>query len=63
MLKKKHKAARTTGRKKPQRGKKLTRGRGWSLSPTKGRERTFRATLLQTFNFGKTRVALFSVPK
>ena len=44
-------------------GKKMTRTGNWTLKPKKGRERQFSGTLLQTFNFGKKRLAIFSVPK
>lgn len=49
--------------KKPARGKYMTLGRGWMLATTTGKQRMFRGTLLQTMNFGKTRLAIFSVPK
>jgi hypothetical protein len=48
---------------KPARGKRLTTGRGWMVATTTGKQRMFRATLLHTFNLGKTRLAIFSVPK
>jgi hypothetical protein len=44
-------------------GKRMTGGRGWRLSPTKGRVRVFKGTLLGTMNFGRRRIAIFSVPK
>jgi hypothetical protein len=44
-------------------GKRMTGGTGWKLEPTKGKKRQFKGTLLQTFNFGKRRLAVFSVPK
>jgi hypothetical protein len=44
-------------------GKRMTTGSGWRLEPTKGRKRQFKGTLLGTFNMGKRRVAVFSVPK
>jgi hypothetical protein len=46
---------------KPQRGKYLTAGRGWRLLSKA--DRVFAGTLLHTFNIGKTRLAIFSVPK
>jgi hypothetical protein len=46
---------------KPQRGKYLTAGRGWRLLSRA--DRAFHGTLLHTFNMGKTRLAIFSVPK
>jgi hypothetical protein len=48
---------------KTEAGKKMTRTGNWTLKPKKGRERQFSGTLLQTFNFGKKRLAIFSVPK
>lgn len=48
---------------KAKRGERLTRGNAWRLAATKGKRRIFAATLLQTFNFGKKRIAIFSVPK
>jgi hypothetical protein len=44
-------------------GKRMTGGSGWRLEATKGRKRAFRGTLLGTFNIGKRRLAVFSVPK
>jgi hypothetical protein len=35
----------------------------YDIVTTKGRRRKFRGTLLKTFNIGKTRLAIFSVPK
>jgi len=48
---------------KARKGAKMTKGAGWRLAVLKGRRRVFVATLLQTFNFGKKRLAIFSVPK
>jgi hypothetical protein len=48
---------------KPRRGKRMTRTGKWDLQPKRGRKRSFPATLLKTFNFGKRRLAIFSVPK
>ncbi len=48
---------------KPKKGKRMTKGSGWKLKTTTGREREFSGTLLKTFNFGKRRLAIFSVPK
>ena len=45
------------------RGEKMTKTGRWVLKPKKGREREFTGTLLKTFNFGKNRLAIFSVPK
>jgi hypothetical protein len=42
---------------------KMTGTTGWRLVATKGQRRYFAGTLLTTFNFGKTRLAVFSVPK
>lgn len=50
-------------KKKTRRGKKMTKGAGWKLVATRGRNREFRGTLLKTFNFGSKRLAIFSVPK
>jgi hypothetical protein len=44
-------------------GERMTGGQGWRLATTKGKKRVFVATLIQTFNFGKKRLAIFSVPK
>jgi len=44
-------------------GERMTGGVGWRLATTKGKKRVFVATLLKTFNFGKNRLAVFSVPK
>jgi hypothetical protein len=43
------------------RGKNMTKGQGWRLISAKQRE--FVGTLLQTFNMGDVRLAIFSVPK
>ena len=48
---------------KTEHGKKMTKTGRWILMPKKGREREFSGTLLKTFNFGKNRLAIFSVPK
>jgi len=45
------------------RGEKMTKTGRWTLKPKKGRQRVFTGTLLKTFNFGKKRLAIFSVPK
>lgn len=47
-------------KKKVRRGKKMTKGSGWTLVTGK---RRFSATLLKTINFGRKRLAIFSVPK
>ncbi|MGB7582600.1 MAG: hypothetical protein WBL85_09165 [Sedimentisphaerales bacterium] len=44
-------------------GERMTKGAGWRLAIVKGRKRVFVAALLQTFNFGNRRLAIFSVPK
>jgi hypothetical protein len=44
-------------------GQRMTGTRGWRLATTKGKRRIFVATLLKTFNMGKTRLAVFSVRK
>ena len=48
---------------KARRGERMTTGQGWRLAIVKGRKRVFVGTLLQTFNFGNKRLAIFSVPK
>jgi hypothetical protein len=48
---------------KAKRGERMTMGQGWRLAVVKGQKRIFVATLLQTFNFGRRRLAIFSVPK
>jgi hypothetical protein len=45
---------------KAQRGERMRSGKGWRLA--KGR-RVFAGTLLDTINFGRKRIAIFSVPK
>jgi|KBSSwiStaDraftv2_1062776.scaffolds.fasta_scaffold10237093_1 hypothetical protein len=55
------KAKKKTKAKKPQRGKYLMAGRGWRLLSKA--DKVFVGTLLHTFNMGKTRLAIFSVPK
>lgn len=49
--------------KKAKAGERMTGGAGWRLATTRGKKRVFAGTLLQTFNFGKKRLAIFSVPK
>ena len=48
---------------KTKKGKKMTKTGSYDIVATKGRQRKFRGTLLKTFNVGKTRLAIFSVPK
>jgi hypothetical protein len=48
---------------KARRGERMTKGTGWRLAVLKGRKRIFVATLIDTYNFGKKRLAIFSVPK
>jgi hypothetical protein len=45
---------------KARRGERMRSGKGWRLA--KGR-RVFAGALLDTFNFGSRRIAIFSVPK
>lgn len=45
------------------RGERMTKGQGWRLVTTARSKRVFVGTLLQTFNFGNKRIAIFSVPK
>jgi len=47
--------------KRTTRGKNMTMGQGWRLFSATKRE--FVGTLLQTFNIGEVRLAIFSVPK
>jgi hypothetical protein len=44
-------------------GERMTHGAGWRLATLKGRKRVFVGSLLWTFNSGKKRLAVFSVPK
>ena len=44
-------------------GGRMTPGAAWRLFNTKGSQRYFPGTLITTFNFGNTRIAVFSVPK
>jgi len=44
-------------------GERMTGGSGWRMIPSKGKIRVFKGTLLKTVNSGKTRIAIFSVPK
>jgi len=48
---------------KARRGERMTKGKGWRLAVLKGRKRIFVAALLDTYNFGGKRLAIFSVPK
>ena len=50
-------------RTKRRKGKRMTKGKGWKLETTNGRERIFKGTLLETINLGNKRIAIFSVPK
>jgi hypothetical protein len=49
--------------KRPRKGKHMNKSARWRLVTTDGRQRQFTATLIQTLNFGSTRLAIFSVPK
>ena len=53
----------TINGKRAAKGERMTGKAGWRLATTKGKKRVFNGTLIQTFNFGKTRLALFRVPK
>jgi len=44
-------------------GVKMTTGSRWRLVAQAGKKRAFAGTLLSTFNLGRRRVAVFSVPK
>jgi len=48
---------------KAKKGERMTRGKGWRLATVQGRKRVFVGTLLETINWGKKRLAIFSVPK
>lgn len=45
------------------RGKRMTKGKGWTLTAKLGNKRKFYGTLLGTHNLGARRIAIFSVPK
>jgi hypothetical protein len=49
--------------KKAKKGERMTKGTGWRLAIVRGRKRVFVGTLLDTYNFGSRRLAIFSVPK
>lgn len=49
--------------KKAKKGERMTMGTGWRLARVRGKKLVFAGTLLQTFNFGTQRLAIFSVPK
>jgi hypothetical protein len=49
--------------KRPKKGKRLTRGTRWRILAVTGRKREFVGTLLHSFNLGRRRIAIFSVPK
>ena len=49
--------------KKAKKGARMTKGTGWRLVATQGRERIFVGTLIDTINVGPQRLAIFSVPK
>ena len=46
-----------------EKGSKMTKGHGWRLATTKGTKRVFVGTLVETINVGRTRLAIFKVPK
>jgi hypothetical protein len=48
---------------KIRRGERMTKNSKWTLTPTSGRQRAFTGTLLETFNIGKTRIAILNVKK
>ena len=48
---------------KTKKGRKMTKTGRYDIVATVGRARKFRGTLLKTFNLGKLRLAIFSVPK
>jgi hypothetical protein len=49
--------------KKAKRGERMPRGTGWRLARIRGRKLVFAGTLIDTINFGRKRIAIFSVPK
>lgn len=49
--------------KKAAKGEKMTKGSKWRLVATAGKKRVFNGTLRETINIGKTRLAIFTVPK
>ena len=48
---------------KTSKGAKMTKGNGWKLVATKGKQRTFSGILIQTVPFGDERIAIFKVRK
>ena len=50
-------------KRKTKKGKRHTKTVKYTIATTKGRPRLFTATLLKSFNLGKKRLAIFSVPK
>ena len=50
-------------KRKTRKGKRLTKTGKYDIKVTKGRDRAFTGTLLQTFNLGAKRIAIFSIPK
>jgi hypothetical protein len=48
---------------KIRRGERMTKNSKWKLTTETGLKRAFTGTLLETFNIGKTRIAIFSVRK
>jgi hypothetical protein len=48
---------------KTNKGAKMTTGSGWKLVATKGKQRTFSASLIKAVPFGSERVAIFKVRK
>jgi hypothetical protein len=48
---------------KAKKGERMTKGNCWRLAVVKGKNRIFIGTLLETFNFGSKRLAIFSVRK
>lgn len=48
---------------KARKGKRMTKATRWRLAAVSGSKRVFIGRLLGTINFGKKRIAIFSVPK
>ena len=49
--------------KKAKKGERMNKGTGWRLAKITGGKLVFVGTLLETINIGKSRIAIFSVPK
>lgn len=56
-------ATKKVATKKTKRGIRMTKGSGYRISPSNGKTREFKGTLIDTINLGSWRLAIFSVPK